>query len=572
MNAFRAWRCWPVVLAGLIASAGATQAADEAPSSDLFKVLRGAIAEGRTMDSKSLGFGLNQPYREVPKTGKLLVGFKCGIGKSGKTDAVYALQPIYRSASGLDHGEARGLFLDLREGKKVTKTRVVNTLTIMAKPGYAVGGATLRTGLEIGSLSLRFMKIKGDQLDPADAYSSETVGDKAGGGNSIDTKGAPIVGVFGTKTDVHCSSLGFVHLKVKVDTARPPDTRPKKRPPTKPKIIPDDPEPEPPPRVTQPTGATRSLIIPAAEPAPPEEAGSSGWLTWLPAIVFGFVTACGFAAFAVLSHGKKERPETTSAPTKPQVPVPAQPSHALEEPVGEDIEVVPEDDPVGDVPPTGISATPSPRMPAAPVSREAARPLQRLERVGFGRRLGAQLIDSGVIALGAILIGIIGTLLGAGAGKKLASGADAQVQAVPGAPMAPAQRQQLKEASGMLGAVFGGFFGGMFALMLGLYGLGTGFMVWEGLTGAALGKRILGIRICAEDGTTAVPDKLLLRTGIKYSAFLLGMVGLVPLFGMVGALAPLASLVVFIGCWFVLGEKRQAFHDMAAHTAVYPAR
>jgi hypothetical protein len=35
-------------------------------------------------------------------------------------------------------------------------------------------------------------------------------------------------------------------------------------------------------------------------------------------------------------------------------------------------------------------------------------------------------------------------------------------------------------------------------------------------------------------------------------------------------LGNLAGLIFFVGCFFTLGMKRQAFHDMIAKTAVYP--
>jgi hypothetical protein len=35
-------------------------------------------------------------------------------------------------------------------------------------------------------------------------------------------------------------------------------------------------------------------------------------------------------------------------------------------------------------------------------------------------------------------------------------------------------------------------------------------------------------------------------------------------------LGNLGGLVIFVGCFFVLGMKRQAFHDMIMGTAVYP--
>jgi uncharacterized RDD family membrane protein YckC len=34
-------------------------------------------------------------------------------------------------------------------------------------------------------------------------------------------------------------------------------------------------------------------------------------------------------------------------------------------------------------------------------------------------------------------------------------------------------------------------------------------------------------------------------------------------------LAPAAGLVIFVGCFLVLGDKRQALHDLGAATAVF---
>jgi uncharacterized RDD family membrane protein YckC len=34
-------------------------------------------------------------------------------------------------------------------------------------------------------------------------------------------------------------------------------------------------------------------------------------------------------------------------------------------------------------------------------------------------------------------------------------------------------------------------------------------------------------------------------------------------------LGSLAGLIIFVGCFFTLGVKKQAFHDMIAKTAVY---
>jgi uncharacterized RDD family membrane protein YckC len=96
-----------------------------------------------------------------------------------------------------------------------------------------------------------------------------------------------------------------------------------------------------------------------------------------------------------------------------------------------------------------------------------------------------------------------------------------------------------------------------------LYGL------WEGLTGAGAGKRLLGIRIANEDGTRAAVGTLMTRYAVKNSNLLLNVLGGITGIGALGSLGGLAGLAIFIGCFFVLGAARQGFHDMAAKTAVF---
>ena len=82
-------------------------------------------------------------------------------GKFFDIDSVYALRPLYLTADGEVSSEEHGLFRDRRTPKKVFKTRVVRTVRVQARPGYAVGGITVRSGLNINGLSLTFMKING---------------------------------------------------------------------------------------------------------------------------------------------------------------------------------------------------------------------------------------------------------------------------------------------------------------------------------------------------------------------------------------------------------------------------
>ena len=171
------------------------------------------------------------------------------------------------------------------------------------------------------------------------------------------------------------------------------------------------------------------------------------------------------------------------------------------------------------------------------------------KRIGFGPRLAAALIDMGIVAVvgfaaGAAIGGWLGTAIGTALGGSTAEGAasGAAVGAAVGA---------------VLGAMsaFGGF--------VFLYSL------IEAFTGASPGKMALGLKVGREDGHRAAAGVYARRWAIKYSGTLLGLLGALPGLHVVGLLAPVAGLVVLAGCFLVLGDKRQALHDVAAKTAVF---
>ena len=163
-------------------------------------------------------------------------------------------------------------------------------------------------------------------------------------------------------------------------------------------------------------------------------------------------------------------------------------------------------------------------------------------RVGFGRRLIAWLIDSFLIVffgsiLGVLFGGTLGTALGILGGPK--------------------------------GMFVGGLLGAYFGLLAGIGAFGTFYPLWEALTGAGAGKRIVGIKIANEDGTAANLSALLTRYAVKNAGLLLQWSCLILGMAYLSNVGHAIGLLVFLGCFFALGESRQAFHDIAAHTAVY---
>jgi len=174
------------------------------------------------------------------------------------------------------------------------------------------------------------------------------------------------------------------------------------------------------------------------------------------------------------------------------------------------------------------------------------------ERIGFGKRLGAYLLDIVIAGAGGFAIGIF-------AGTALAALFFA-TEARAGEGMEEADAM----AGGMAG-IIGGFAGTLAGMML----IFLIIMLMEAFTGQTFGKMILGIKNGNNDGSAAGMGALLTRAGLKYiytiMAVLAGITG-VELLGTIGSIA---GLIVFIGMFFVLGEKKQGFHDMLAKTAVY---
>lgn len=174
------------------------------------------------------------------------------------------------------------------------------------------------------------------------------------------------------------------------------------------------------------------------------------------------------------------------------------------------------------------------------------------ERIGFGHRLGAEVIDGLVIVIGgAIVGGVFGGLLGGAVG----AGAGATSGEVGGA-----------EVGGALGGILGAFAG----IFLGIPVAGVVIAMWEASTGAALGKLALGIKIKSADGSLASFNQRLIRSLFKYNAQVLGLVAIVTGVEAIGTVGNIGILVVIIGCLLVLGGEKQALHDKLAGTAVYP--
>ena len=161
-------------------------------------------------------------------------------------------------------------------------------------------------------------------------------------------------------------------------------------------------------------------------------------------------------------------------------------------------------------------------------------------RIGFGPRLGAALLDLIFIML--LIVPI--SLLGLGAGIAAALGLDAAI----GADEA--------EAMALVGMGAGAIAMIVVASIIALL-----YTLIEALTGASPGKRVMGLQVAHADGSEGNIQLYLLRWALKNSGSILNMV--------LPAISSLVSLVFGLGCFAALGEKKQALHDIIVKSAVF---
>jgi len=172
---------------------------------------------------------------------------------------------------------------------------------------------------------------------------------------------------------------------------------------------------------------------------------------------------------------------------------------------------------------------------------------QSIQRIGFGRRLGAYLLDGLTVG---ILGSVIGPFAGAGLGELILG---SQLSAIPG-----------MEDLGM-GAVLGGMFGFVGGTII----LGFLNMLLEGVIGQTIGKMILGIKVGNQDGSTADIGKMMGRACLKsingICTLLAALVGV----DAIATIGSIGGLVIFVGCFLVLGGSKLSIHDMVTKTAIY---
>lgn len=167
-------------------------------------------------------------------------------------------------------------------------------------------------------------------------------------------------------------------------------------------------------------------------------------------------------------------------------------------------------------------------------------------RVGFGRRLGAYLIDYVFIVL-FLLIASFATGLADELIELVGDGLDITN---------PAYIQTLSEF------VIHRFL--PLSLVVNMI-----YFSLEVIFAQTIGKMLLGIIIGSEDRKFASYKQLLARFFIKHIDIFVNLVFVITAMQLFETVGTILSYIIFFGCLFVFGAKKQALHDSIAKTAVY---
>jgi len=180
-------------------------------------------------------------------------------------------------------------------------------------------------------------------------------------------------------------------------------------------------------------------------------------------------------------------------------------------------------------------------------------------RVGFGTRLGAWLLDLIGLWLLTIPLAIIFRSMDLPQTDFLRESLQEMFQ---GLKQYGLPRELLKDIVPlMLPMLYAGIVGPLL------------YWALEAFSGASPGKRLLKLYIAREDGASAEPSIIAMRTIIKTSESILKLIAIFPVADVVArgitSAASLVEIAIVIGCFLALSAKKQALHDVIAHTAVF---
>jgi uncharacterized RDD family membrane protein YckC len=177
------------------------------------------------------------------------------------------------------------------------------------------------------------------------------------------------------------------------------------------------------------------------------------------------------------------------------------------------------------------------------------------ERVGFGRRFAAMLLDNFIVAIIAVTLAFtVGTTIL----RALHLDDDTEFSIFSDTDSSDDEAEEMLQSLNInTGMIF--VLATLNNLVMLLYSL------MELFTNASPGKRLMGIAIGSDEGTPASRALLLRRWALKYGMYALVLIP----FSFASTIGSILSFLITCGCLLALGVQRQALHDMAVHSAVY---
>ena len=138
-------------------------------------------------------------FRELAPQHGVLVGMRVGYVNAFGGSKVAMIQPIFQDGDAYVDGKQLG-------------ASIAPSVTVVARPGYAIGAINTRTGLLVDAFQIVFMRFKAaGRLDTADSYTSEWLGDARGGNPATASGGGKlVVGVHGRSNGREVNALGLV--------------------------------------------------------------------------------------------------------------------------------------------------------------------------------------------------------------------------------------------------------------------------------------------------------------------------------------------------------------------------
>jgi hypothetical protein len=173
-GAWIGWKVW----------GGSNQSSAPRDVGDVFAFVEKEARQGRIeYKEKGIVLDLKKRFGDSLPEGALLIGVEAGIEDFGGDPKVESLRPIFRTAN----GEKLGVW----HGKPPA-----TPLVVKAKPGYVVGGFTVRTTGFLTGMSVKFVRLDGNRLQWNDTYTSDWIGSRSGREETVQAEGY-VIGICG---------------------------------------------------------------------------------------------------------------------------------------------------------------------------------------------------------------------------------------------------------------------------------------------------------------------------------------------------------------------------------------